>query len=158
MLGYVLPILTEVWPGKWWAGGGAQNDRQCQGISPPAKVRLRPTHPHGGTPAAILHGQGRGGEVERPRTTGNAWGFAPQFWGGAIFAPSFFNFGPGARRPNSPEYPVTTLMNLLFNFKIFTVRFFIPQNAVGPLMKDSQLNCKILFFVSCIFVKKNTAR
>ena len=53
------------------------------------------THPHNGTPAAILHGQGRGGEGERPRTTGNARGFCPPSLGGAIFAPPFFNFGPG---------------------------------------------------------------
>jgi len=49
-------------------------------------------------------------------------------------------------------------MNLLFKFKLYIVRFFIPQSTVGPLMKNDQFNCKILFFVSCIFVKKKTQR
>ena len=34
MLGYVLPILTEAWPGKE-RGGEAQNDLQCRGLLPP---------------------------------------------------------------------------------------------------------------------------
>jgi len=47
-------------------------------------------------------------------------------------------------------------MNLLLKFKLYTVRFFVTQSTVVPLMKDGQLNCKNVFFVSCIFVKNTT--
>jgi len=36
--------------------------------------------------------------------------FAPQFWGGAIFAPPFFNFGPGGNALKSAQVVTLLLM------------------------------------------------
>ena len=77
----------------------------------PAKIRLCPTHPHGGTPVAILQdgggtawegeGRGRGPEQgrERPAKQG---AFAPHFWGGANLHPLFLILGPGELPQGGP--------------------------------------------------------
>ena len=77
MLGYVLPILTEAWPGKGRGGGEAQNDRQCQGLLPP-----------------IFWGLGLRRGASASKTKNSPGAFAPIFGGVQILHPLFLNFGP----------------------------------------------------------------
>ena len=61
-----------------------------RGAFAPAKLKIRwasHTNPHRGTAS---EGEGRA----KPRTTCNARGFCPHFWGAQICTPLFLNFGP----------------------------------------------------------------
>ena len=108
MLGYVLPILTEAWPGKGRGGGllpplnskfaGAshtnphegtareggkvQNDLQCQGLLPP-----------------FLGGATHSLSEVRFCLTMFHRGLLPPILGGAQICTPFLNFGPGGIAP-----------------------------------------------------------